>query len=641
MRVAIWRVAWLGLCLFLVRPAAAAPIPADKLSAWLDTRVGGRLQAAHVAGAAVVVVQGGRIVALRGYGLAGVAPNRPVDPARTLFGLASTSKLFTWLTLLRAVEAGRVDLNRPVNDYLQPDLRIPAQGFRRPIRFVDLLRHTTGYEDRDVMILSPAWFGGHQPSIADYLRHARPDREREPGVDPSYSNYAPNLAAFVALRGSGAPDFDTLVERDIFAPLGMTSTTFREPTLPGTHLAAPMSPALQARRTQNLLWDGNGFHAHKYEHMMDGPASAATTSAPDMARFMVALLHDGVLDGQRIYGPDVARMIRTPLLDGPQSNRWAHGFMMFALPGGHMGYGHDGGTTTTASTMVVVPELDLGVFAVTNSLAGGSVVYPLAADLVRQFYAPDWPRPGHPRPGSPALVRQADRYAGTYLTVRRPYHGLAMLVLAEPQQVSVDSQGYLHVASGGGERRWVPAGPRGAFIDADGAEVLAFRLDANGRAVSFRDPLATRTQERVSSLYAMPLLFGMVAASALVAIMVLIVALISFVRRRGQVTLPPVSKFARMQAITAATVLLALACVAGSAATADQAGGGLFPPLPLRLFALFACVTVVMLVVLAVQAPAMWRAAGRISRVLRLLVLLPWTLLMLRVGLFGGLAFWS
>lgn len=640
MRVAI-RLAWLGLCLFLVRPAIAAPIPPDKLAAWLDARVGSRLQKAHVAGAAVVVVQGGRIVALRGYGLAGVAPNRPVDPARTLFGLASTSKLFTWLTLLRAAEAGRVDLNRPVNNYLPPDLRIPAQGFRQPIRFVDLLRHTTGYEDRDVMIGSPAWYGGYQPSIADYLRQARPDREREPGTDPSYSNYAPNLAAFVALRGSGAPDFATLVERDVFAPLGMTSTTFREPAMPGTHLPAPMSAALLARRTQNLLWDGRGFYAHAYEHMMDGPASAATTSAPDMARFMLALLHDGVLDGRRIYGPGVARMIRTPLLDGAQSNRWAHGFIMFALPDGHLGYGHNGGTTTTASTMVVVPELDLGVFAVANSLAGGQVIYPLAADLVRAFYAPGAPGPRYPRPGSRALLAEASRYAGTYLTVRRPYHGLAMLVMADPQPVSVDEKGYLHVASGGSDRRWVPAGPPGAFVDAEGTEVLTFRLSADGRAVSFRDPLASRTLERVSSLYAMLLLFGLIAASILGALVVLIAALVRLVRRQRRVAVPVVSRFDRVQATAAATVLLALGCVAMSAATADQAGGGLFPPLPLRLFALLGCVTVALLVVQVARAPAMWRVAGPIGRVLRLLALLPWALLMLRVGLFGGLAFWS
>lgn len=640
MRTAI-RLAWLGLCLCLARPGIAAPVPPDKLVSWLDTRVGNRLQQAHVAGAAVVVVQGGRIVALRGYGLSGIAPNRPVDPTQTLFGIASTSKLFTWLTLLRAAEAGRVDLNRPVNDYLPPDLKIPAQGFRRPIRFVDLLRHTTGYEDRDVMISSPAWFGGYQPSIADYLRQARPDREREPGTDPSYSNYAPNLAAFVALQGSGAPDFATLAERDIFAPLGMSSTTFREPATPGTHLPSPMPAALLARRTQNLLWDGHGFYAHAYEHMMDGPASAVTTSAPDMARFMLALLHDGQFNGQRIYGPTVARMIRTPLLDGPQSNRWAHGFMMFALPGGHLGYGHDGGTTTTASTMVVVPELDLGVFAVANSLAGGKIVYPLAADLVRAFYAPDAAGPGHPRPGSPALVQQADRYAGTYLSVRRPYQGLAMLVMAEPQSVSVDNKGYLHVASGGSERRWVPAGPPGAFVDAEGAEVLAFRLGADGRAVSFRDPLASRTLERVSSLYAMPLLFGLIAASILGALAVLLAALVRFVRRRRWQAMPNLTRFDRVQAIAALTVLLALASVAISAATADQASGGLFPPIPLRLFALLGSITVILLVVQVALAPAMWRVSSRIGRVLRLLVLLPWALLMLRVGLFGGLAFWS
>ncbi|RTL47068.1 MAG: class A beta-lactamase-related serine hydrolase [Burkholderiales bacterium] len=634
------------LCLLLVlglaRPATAEPLPTDKLAAYLDQRLGAELQKQHVAGATVAVVQGGRIVALRGYGLAGVAPDRPVDPERTLFGLASTSKVFTWLTLLRAVEAGRVDLQRPVNDYLPPELRIPDQGQTEPIRGVDLLRHTTGFEDRDVLLLSTQAFGGHQPSVPEYLAAGRPDRVRPAGRDPSYSNYAPNLAAYMALQGSGAPDFPTLVERDLLAPLGMGSTTFREPAMPGSHLGAPMRDDLQERRTQNLQWDGTGFRAHAYEHMMDGPASGASATAADMARLMLALLHGGELDGQRIYGPKTAQALRTPLLDGAQSNRWAHGLMMYALPGGHTGYGHDGGITTAASTMVVVPDLDLGVFAAVNGREGGPLVWTLTTDLVREFYAPDAPGPTQPRPGNKALLDVADRYTGTYLTVRRPHHGLGELVMSTPMTVSVDPAGYLLVRSGGRDRRWVPAGPPGAFVDAEGEEVLAFRLGPDGRAVSFRDPLATRTLERVSPLYAMPVLIGLAAASVLCALGVLGAGAVRWWRRsRAAVSASsPVAGFDRLQGLAAVLLLAALASAVASDATADQASGAPFPPLPLRLFALLNCGVVLALLLGAGQLPRMWPAAGRWSRMLRLLAWVPPALLMLRFAVMGGLSFW-
>jgi hypothetical protein len=100
----------------------------------------------HIAGVTVSVVQDGQVVLKKGYGFAG--PGRPVDPDRTLFRLGSISKTFDWIVVMNEVEAGRMRLDGPVNDYLPADLAIPAAPGWRPVELRDLMSHTPGFDDR-------------------------------------------------------------------------------------------------------------------------------------------------------------------------------------------------------------------------------------------------------------------------------------------------------------------------------------------------------------------------------------------------------------------------------------------------------------------------------------------------------------
>src|SRR5690606_39898183 len=96
-------------------------------------------------------------------------------------------------------------------------------------------------------------------------------------------------------------------------------------------------------------------------------------------------------------------------------------FAAYALPGGHRGFGHAGGTLSFHSNMVVAPELGLGVFIATNTDTGALLARDLPGDLVAEFYAAPQP---FPRPGSPDLARKAARSAGAYVSSRRAHGGL-------------------------------------------------------------------------------------------------------------------------------------------------------------------------------------------------------------------------
>ena len=104
-------------------PATAPQMTRADVEAWLDGFMPYALQRGDIAGAVVVVVKDGQILAEKGYGYADVAKHVPVDPEHTLFRPGSVSKLFTWTAVMQQVERGKLDLDADVNQYL--DFKIP------------------------------------------------------------------------------------------------------------------------------------------------------------------------------------------------------------------------------------------------------------------------------------------------------------------------------------------------------------------------------------------------------------------------------------------------------------------------------------------------------------------------------------
>jgi CubicO group peptidase (beta-lactamase class C family) len=125
--------------------AAAHPLTATDLNAWLDGYMPHALARGDIAGAAVIVVSDGEVMAERGWGLADVASGRIVDPDSTVFRIGSVGKLFTWTAVMQLVERGKLDLDADINAYL--DFRIPPRD-GRPITLRHLMTHTPGFEER-------------------------------------------------------------------------------------------------------------------------------------------------------------------------------------------------------------------------------------------------------------------------------------------------------------------------------------------------------------------------------------------------------------------------------------------------------------------------------------------------------------
>jgi CubicO group peptidase (beta-lactamase class C family) len=432
-------------------------MPPAELEALIDGFVNAGMQQHHIAGVAVAVVQDGRVVLRKGYGFASFAPPRRVDPDVTLFRIGSITKTFTWIAVMKAVEAGKLDLDAPINNYLPPDLQTPAAGFERPIRVRDLMTHSPGFEDHVLGVLF-ADTPERVRSLERFLREERPRRVREPGVLSSYSNYGAALAGEIVARVEGAP-WQDVIEREILTPLGLSHTSVREPYPPRADLPSPMPAALVSDLSSGFRWDGTSHQARGFEYITPvAPAGVMAATAGDMSRYMLMLLGNGVLDGITFFGPRAAEAFRTPMTTLPRElGAVDAGFFELPLPGRFRSYGHDGGTLSFFTNMVLVPDLRLGIFVATNTEGGGQLSEPLPSRIVERFYGPREAPPAAP----PRDAAEAARvYTGTYLGTRRAYRGLEGFVSRFQLGLTITAspEGYLLARLGNESRRLEAAG---------------------------------------------------------------------------------------------------------------------------------------------------------------------------------------
>ena len=625
------------------RLAPGTPIPPAELEAFVDGVVRQAMTSRHIAGAAVSVVQNGQVVMDKGYGFA--APGRAVDPNTTLFRVGSISKTFTWIALMKEVEAGRMRLDAPINLYLPEPLQVKDQGFRRPIYVRDLMTHSSGFEDRSLGQLFEDEPARVRP-LADYLREERPRRVREPGVVSVYSNYGAMLAGEAVAYVNGHP-YQDLIDAEITGPLGMAHTSAREPYPVRADLPRPMPAALAGALSTGYRWAGGTYRPQAFEYVTQGaPAGAVSSTAGDMARYMLMILNGGQLDGATLYGPNTAKGFRTTLQSSaPGVNGWDNGFMEFALPGGFRGQGHGGDTLWFHSILVTVPDLNLGVFVTTNTDTGPELTTQLPQAIVGRFYAAP---PISPRPGVPALVDDRAVYAGTYLDDRRPYHGLEKFVftLIGQAKIAVTNDGRLLTPGGGGAQAWIPDGPAGHFQRVDGPENTAFDIQ-NGKAVRWYTASGATAFDRIGPLYQAPVLGLMAALTALASIATLVGLAVRDTRESRQT--PSQARASLVQTTISLLWLVAMASFGVWAAGSADLGKIMYGwPGPWVLVASACALVAALLTVLAlVLTPVVWRGGRRldswtIGRKLRFtLTTLIFAAFSLQLLMWGALAPWS
>lgn len=413
-------------------------------------------------GAVLVIVEEGVVAHARAYGSADVESGRPVDFERTIFRLGSISKPVSAVMAARLAEAGRLDLERPVVEYVSayPGLveRLKRGAAGPALTTEHLLTHTGGFEDRFFDRLSRSVES--IPDLGAFLSRQMPARLYPPGEVSAYSNHGLALAGLVAAEAAGKP-FGEAARDWVFEPAGMRRSSFA------------LDRTLEADLAQGYRF-GRSVEPMGIKTV---PASMLFSTGSDMARLMV-----GLVDGEnRLLSEAATKSLFARRFGGHPSH-----------PGRALGWVedssvsprrlfHSGGVDGFSSGIVLVPERRGGVFVAMN---GNAWVWGLLREVLDARF------PATPVvSATPAAARRVERsnaaeLAGRWAPVELPRTTFDRARLLF-EQTAARAEGEAIVFDG---RRYEPAAD-GSFRADEGGSVVfdgatadrpAFLVTANG-----------------------------------------------------------------------------------------------------------------------------------------------------------------
>ena len=492
----------------------APQLTATDVEAFLDGVVPLQLGREDIAGATVAIVKDGKLLFAKGYGYSDVAAKKPVSPEETMFRPGSVSKLFTWTSVMQLVEQGKLDLDKDVNEYI--DFKIP-EAFGKPITLKNLLTHTPGFEEQVKDLITNKV---ETPNLGNYLKTHIPARIFPPGTVPAYSNYGAALAGYIVERVSGEP-FDQYVQNHIFKPLGMNHSTFDQP------LPADFAPNMS-----------NGYKIgsekpEPFETVTPAPAGSLSSSAVDMAQFMIAHLQNGQYGDTKILSPETAQLMHSRLFGlDPAANAMAYGFYEEARNGQRI-IGHAGDTECFHSDLHLMLDHGIGFFISYNS-AGRGQISPRTI-LWERFldrYFPFTP----PAATAPESVKQdVAAVSGTYEVSRRSESsffktfsllGETSVSSGENDTIQVDSL----LAPNGKPKSWQEIAPM-HFREVGGQDLLVFKPDESGR-MQLIIPYPFMMYQKVGLWSNGKVMLPVVGVSLLIMLLTLILWLVGWFTRR-------------------------------------------------------------------------------------------------------------
>ncbi|RAN82104.1 serine hydrolase [Bacillus sp. SRB_336] len=453
-----------------VQTAATSPgtpheMTADDLSTFLDGMVPYMIQRGDIAGGVISVVKDGKLLFAHGYGYADLKARTPVSPENTLFRPGSTSKLFTWTAVMQQVEQGKLDLDHDVNDYL--DFKIPPRD-GKPVTLRQIMTHTAGFEDTARGLLPRK---AEDVNLERYLKTHIPARIFPPGEIVAYSNYGCGLAGYIVQRVSGE-GFDDYVQKHIFEPLGMHHSSF----------AMPLPPALAPLMAKGYKSASDG-KPQPFELVDPAPAGALSSSATDMANFMIAQLQGGRFGDTRILQQATADLMHSPQhTAAPGLAGFDLGFYQEDRNGQRI-IGHGGDTVVFHSDLHLLLDANVGIFMSFNSAGDAGGAHVVRKAIFQAFLDRYFPKQA-PAPATVSTAKaDAARVAGWYQASRRNDSALRMLYLLGQVNVAAKPDGTLAVSMltdyAGKPLQWHETGPL-HYSEVNGKSQLAFVTDAQG-----------------------------------------------------------------------------------------------------------------------------------------------------------------
>lgn len=362
------------------------------------------LEKEHVPGAGVALVAKGELLWCGGIGKADVTTNRVVT-CDTEFRVGSISKTFVALALLKLQEEGKINLYARLQD-VAPE--VPFKNHwepAHPVRIVNLLEHTAGFDDMEFSEVYNLHDRYDFPLLEVFKRFQEPEVARwPPGTRMSYSNPGNGVAGYLIEKFSGRP-FDQYIRDSFLRPMGMANADY------------PFTDANKALLAS--AYDGNPPKALGYPFIYLRPAGDLKASPGELAKLVQFLLRRGRAGDTQLLKPESIFRMEAPetALAAKNGLRLGHGLANYtSVEGGVVTHGHDGGIDGFLSSYRYMPEQNWGYVVLLNSTQSGRALNSMNR-LAIDFLSRDFPKPQqaaiHPAP------RELEKLAG-YYTPRAP-----------------------------------------------------------------------------------------------------------------------------------------------------------------------------------------------------------------------------
>jgi len=352
-------------------------------SGFIDSLAESCLNSFNVAGAAVAVVQDGKVIHSRGYGYKNILNKTPVND-KTNFAIASNTKAFTAAALAILVEEGKLKWEDKVVSYI-PEFKMYDNYVTKNFNIKDLLTHRSGLGlgVGDLMMF-PDGTDFTIKDIATSFQHFKPVSAFRTQYD--YDNMLYLIGGEVISRISGKK-WHEFVQQNIIFPLGMNHTFCDE---------------IQGFKDDNIAFphniaDGQLKALPHFHHTANGAAGGILSNVHDLTKWMITQLQQGK------YGEDKSKTLFSEnshrdmwqihtTIPASRNKRYNSHFSGYGLgwflsdKGGKMVAEHTGGLPGMLSKTLLLPDLNAGIVVLTNTEPGGAAMFSTITQTIMDKY---------------------------------------------------------------------------------------------------------------------------------------------------------------------------------------------------------------------------------------------------------------
>ncbi len=360
---------WSGVCLSL---AVATAVQADSV----DDVVTAEMEAHHITGLSLAIINHGRIIKAQGYGFTDSSTKSPVTTS-TLFQAGSISKSVAALAALHLIEQGRLSLDEDVNVKLHT-WKVPENEFTKDkkVTLRGILSHSAG--------LTVHGFPGYAldasvPTLVQVLDGAKPANtpairvDFAPGSKRRYAGGGYTVMQQLMVDVTSQP-FPELLKSAVLKPLGMSASSFEQP------LPKEMASATAAGHYPN------GSEVKGRWHIYPEMAAAGLWTTPsDLARFAIGIEQSLAGKSNPVISQSMTRQMLTPQKDNG-------GLGVFLVGDGKaLRFFHDGRDAGFDASMFAFAEVGKGAVIMINANDNSEAVSRIMKAIAQEYHWPHYP----------------------------------------------------------------------------------------------------------------------------------------------------------------------------------------------------------------------------------------------------------